>query len=127
MCAALPNFKTIDRTVAEIGRFKGLQNAVGHLRLKAKFHYASWFEACSKLVADLQRAEIWHELAGPRPNSITARPASNQLRTSFEPDNVVEFGFYRTRVWTARGEHWVFITVQHLVGIHVVVSIIRGL
>jgi len=27
--------------------------------VKAKFHYASWFEAGLKLVADLQRAEIW--------------------------------------------------------------------
>jgi len=27
--------------------------------LKAKFHYAIRFEAGSKLVADLQRAEIW--------------------------------------------------------------------
>jgi len=28
--------------------------------VKAKFHYASWFEAGSiKLVADLQRAKIW--------------------------------------------------------------------
>ena len=27
--------------------------------LTAKFHYASCFEAGSKLVADLQRAEIW--------------------------------------------------------------------
>jgi len=27
--------------------------------VKAKFHYAIWFEAGSKLVADLQRAEIW--------------------------------------------------------------------
>jgi len=26
---------------------------------KAKFHYAMWFEAGSKVVADLQRAEIW--------------------------------------------------------------------
>jgi len=39
------------------------------LCLKAKFHYAIWFEAGSKLVAD-------------------------QLRTSFEPDIVMEFGFY---------------------------------
>ena len=33
------------------------------LLLKAKFHYASWFqwfEAGSKLVADPQRAGIWH-------------------------------------------------------------------
>ena len=27
--------------------------------LKAQFHYAIWFEAGSKLVADLKRAEIW--------------------------------------------------------------------
>jgi len=27
--------------------------------IKAKFRYAIWFEAGSKLVADLQRAEIW--------------------------------------------------------------------
>jgi len=37
--------------------------------LKAKFHYASWFEAGSKLVGD-------------------------QLRTSFEPASVMEFRFY---------------------------------
>jgi len=36
--------------------------------VKAKFHYASWFEAGSKLVAD-------------------------QLRTSFEPASVMEFDF----------------------------------
>jgi len=41
--------------------------------LKAKFHYASWFGADSK------------------PNSITLS-GSNQLRTSFEPDSVMEFG-----------------------------------
>jgi len=29
------------------------------MSFKAKFHYASWFEAASKLVAYLQRAEIW--------------------------------------------------------------------
>ena len=33
-------------------------------QLKAKFHCASWFEVGSKLVADLQRAEILaHHLA----------------------------------------------------------------
>jgi len=36
--------------------------------VKAKFHYASWFEA-------------------------GRRPASNQLRTSFVPASVMEFGF----------------------------------
>jgi len=27
--------------------------------VKAKFHYATWFEAGSKLVAGLKQAEIW--------------------------------------------------------------------
>jgi len=39
--------------------------------IKAKFHYASWFEAGSKLVGD-------------------------HLRTSFKPDSVMEFGFNLT-------------------------------
>jgi len=63
--------------------------------LKARFHYASWFEAGSKLVADLQRAEIWPiiYLASSKParasRSATKfhyavwfeafEPASNQL------------------------------------------------
>jgi len=45
--------------------------------LKAKFHYASWFGA------------------GSMPNSITLS-GSNQLRTSFEPSSVMEFGFNKT-------------------------------
>ena len=48
--------------------------------IKAKFHYAIWFEAGSKLVADL--------------SATSFEPASNQLRTSFEPDSVMEFGLY---------------------------------
>jgi len=40
--------------------------------VKAKFHYASWFEADSKLVGD-------------------------QLLTSFEPASVMEFGFNETK------------------------------
>jgi len=47
---------------------------------KAKFHYAKWFEAGSKLVADRFEAKfhyaIWFE-AG-------RRPASNRLWTSCE-------------------------------------------
>jgi len=47
-------------------------------RFEAKFHYAIWFEA------------------GRRPASNQLRtsfePASKQLRTSFEPDSVMEFG-----------------------------------
>ena len=47
--------------------------------LKAKFHYASWFGAGSKLV----RSQISITLAG-----------SNQLRTSSELASEMEFGFY---------------------------------
>ena len=48
--------------------------------LKAKFRYASWFEAGSKLVAD-RFVAVWFE------------PVCDQLRTSFEPASVMEFGF----------------------------------
>jgi len=47
-------------------------------RIKAKFHFASWFEAGSKLVGDRFETKfnyaIWFESG--------RRPASNQLRTS---------------------------------------------
>ena len=60
--------------------------------LKAKFHYASWFEAGSKLVAD--RFELNSvTLAGSKLVRSWLKPASNQLRTSFEPASVMEFGF----------------------------------
>jgi len=46
--------------------------------VKAKFHYASWFEAGRRQV---------------RSGSVTSfEPASHQLRTSFQPDSVMEFG-----------------------------------
>jgi len=51
--------------------------------LKAKFHYASWFEAGSKLVADRFEAGRWS------PTSF--KPVCDQLRTSFEPE--------RTGIW----------------------------
>jgi len=44
---------------------------------KAKFHYASWLEAGSKLVADRFEAKFHY--------AIWFEPASNQLRTRFEP------------------------------------------
>jgi len=47
--------------------------------LKAKFHYASWFEAGRRQVRS------WS------PTSFD--PVCNQLRTSFKPDSVMEFGF----------------------------------
>jgi len=47
--------------------------------VKAKFHYASWFEAGLKLVAD------------------SFEPVCDQLRTSFEPASVMEFGFNSMR------------------------------
>jgi len=46
-------------------------------RLKVKFHYASWFEAGSKLVRS------W--------SATSFEPVCNQLRTSFEPASVMEF------------------------------------
>ena len=42
--------------------------------IKAKFHYASWFEAGSKLVADRFEAKFRY--------AIWFEPASNQLRTN---------------------------------------------
>jgi len=46
--------------------------------LKAKFHYAIWFEAGRR------QARSW---------SVTSfEPVCDQLRTSFEPDSVMEFG-----------------------------------
>ena len=55
--------------------------------IKAKFHYASWFEAGSKLVADRFEAKFIY--------AIWFESASNQLRTSSEPASVglMEFGF----------------------------------
>ena len=49
-------------------------------RLKAKFHYASWFEAGSKLVGDQLRTCF--------------EPVCDQLRSRFDPDSVMECGFY---------------------------------
>ena len=48
--------------------------------LKAKFHYASWFEAGRRQV------RCWS------PTSF--EPVCDQLRTSLEPASVTEFGFY---------------------------------
>jgi len=63
--------------------------------VKAKFHYAiqltSWFEAGSKLVADLQRAEIWQLTSSELARVSTAglrqvhdHAASNRSAISFE-------------------------------------------
>jgi len=62
-------------------RFK-LTHQLSLRRPKAKFHYASWFEAGSKLVADRFEAKFHY--------AIWFEPASNQLRTSY---SVMEFGF----------------------------------
>jgi len=43
-------------------------------RIKAKFYYASWFEAGSKLIADRFEAKFYY--------TIWFGPASNQLRTN---------------------------------------------
>jgi len=54
--------------------------------LRVKFHYASWFEACSKLVADRFEAKLYYAI-------WFERPAWNLSATSFEPASVMEFGF----------------------------------
>jgi len=54
-------------------------------QIKAKFHYASWFGAGSKLVRS------WFE-----PDSVMEfgfEPVCDQLRTGFEAASVMEFGF----------------------------------
>jgi len=51
--------------------------------VKAKFHYASWFEASSKLVADRFEAKFRYAIS---------KLVGDQLRTSFEPDSEMEFG-----------------------------------
>ena len=60
--------------------------------LKAKFHYASWFGAGSKLV----RCQMPLRYL----DRTSFESASNQLRTGFrassEPASVMEFGFYPT-------------------------------
>jgi len=56
-----------------------------YLLLKAKFHYASWFGAGSKLV------QRWF-----KPDSVMEfgfEPVCDHLQTSFEPASVMEFGF----------------------------------
>jgi len=57
-------------------------------QLKAKFHYASWFEA-GWFEAGRRQVRSWS------PTSF--EPVRDQLRTSFEPASVMEFGFNRTR------------------------------
>ena len=57
--------------------------------ITAKFHYASWFGAGSQLVRS------WFE-TGCRPDSVMVsfERACDQLRASFEPASVMEFGLY---------------------------------
>ena len=80
------------------------------ISIKAKFHYASWFEAGSKLVADRFEVKlhyaIWFEAC--------RRPASNQLRTSFEPDRVMEFGFKRSGMAHVNERSHSFTCHQHV-------------
>ena len=65
---------------------------------KAKFHYASWFEAGSKLVADRFNANSI-TLSGSKLVRSRVEAGSKLVRswspTSFEPDSVMEFGFNR--------------------------------
>jgi len=50
------------------------------IEIKAKFHYASSFEA------NRRQVRRW--------SSTSFEPVCDQLRTSFEPASIMEFGFY---------------------------------
>jgi len=67
-----------------------LFDAGDYRSVKAKFHYASWFGAGSKLVRS------WFESGSVM--EFGFEPASKQLRTSSELASVMEFGFYRSLV-----------------------------
>jgi len=54
--------------------------------VKAKFHYASWSQTGSKLVADLQ-------LVLDDRRNFCSLQVCDQLRTCLRPDSVMEFGF----------------------------------
>jgi len=66
--------------------------------LKARFHYASWIEPGSKLVADRLEAKFHYAIrfeAGrsrPPTSFEGSKLVGGRLRTSFEPDSVMEFG-----------------------------------
>jgi len=68
---------------------------------KAKFHYASWFEAGSKLVADSFEIKfhyaIWFGAASKLVADRFEAPTSNLSATCFEPASVMEFGFKHTK------------------------------
>ena len=55
-----------------------MSSTLGRQLLKAKFHYASWFEAGRRQVRSLSATNF--------------EPVCDQLRTSFELDSVMEFG-----------------------------------
>jgi len=86
-------------TMLNRGRVRTVVICTAMYLLKAKFRYASWLEAGSKL------ARSWS------PTSF--EPVCAQLRTSFEPDSVMEFGVYWntqrqliTRPLVSDTQHW---------------------
>ena len=66
--------------------------------LKAKFHYASWFGACSELDLKLVRAKFhytsWFGAGSEQVRRTGSEPAPNYIRTSSEQASVMEFVFY---------------------------------
>jgi len=65
--------------------------------LEAKFHYAIWFEAGSKLIADRFKAGRGPvaDLLARASSLISQISARCKSATSFEPDSVMEFGLKR--------------------------------
>jgi len=74
----------------------------GISQIPLRYLVADRFEAGSKLVADLQRAEIWpiislasSELARTSRSATGPRPASNLSATSFQPSSRFELSRHR--------------------------------
>ena len=73
--------------------------------LKAKFHYASWFEPDSVMEFGRGPASSCYFAASKlddRPD-FSSLEVCDQLRTSFGPDSVMEFGFQWAEVHRIAG------------------------
>ena len=88
--------------------------------VKAKFHYAIWFDAGSKLVVRSWSRTCKLVLVRCKPDdrpNFSSLQVCDQLRTSFEPDSVMEFGLKLSTtlvVGVARAHLHMYMYVNHL-------------
>jgi len=54
-----PSTDTVETSPHDVSLSRSRSDVTPSLLVKAKFHHAIWSQTGSKLVADLQRAEIW--------------------------------------------------------------------